>query len=94
VENRRSTDRPRERLEVRSEVTGLVFELIAHTEGDYCLLRVVDSAKIVLNVPLHKSEYDRLKVLFQKKNEPGCNFFDHVMATLDQATLNKPVRHT
>ena len=86
MEKRRITDCIQERVEIRSEVTGLVFELKLFKDRSINPVLVVrDHAGCIARLPLVEMEYDRLKEAFQKKDEPGCNFFDHVLTTVEHA---------
>lgn len=78
-------DAPIETIEVRTEVTGLKLEIRRYEQ--HCpmiMLRFND--EVVFAYPVIW-EFERLKELFQMKNEPGQNFFDHVQSLVAQSTM-------
>lgn len=71
-------------IEVRTEIDGLSIEL--HPRS--ILLRY--NGERVLYVPDHRiklytTEREKLECIFKQKDQPGCNFFDHVLETVKKS---------
>lgn len=76
-----------ERLEVRTEVTGLRLELVSYQEPQGPVLKLLMNEEVVFHYALWPAQFNDLKELFLKKDEPGQNFFDHVQALVEQSSM-------
>lgn len=70
-----------ERIEVRSEVNGLVLELV----NKPCVINVKYNGDLLIQVGLGEFGYTELRTIFKNKDQPGCNFFDHVLETVKKS---------
>ena len=74
-------------ITIRTEVVGLDVTVSDFAGG---CLRVRYNGKNIADIDLEKGEYPDLVHAFSKKDEPGMNWFDTVLSTVNKSIMGTP----